>query len=70
MSDNGNLSHKKFLEMGIEPMHMLTVCLFFFFFFICTLYTLFWVMVIVNNGAFASALYEAGHCLYGHHKLG
>jgi hypothetical protein len=39
MSENGNLTHKKVLEMGIEPMPMLTVCLsIFFFIFLFALY--------------------------------
>jgi hypothetical protein len=53
----------KCLEMGVEPMNILKVCIYRFFF-----YTL--VMVFVHYGAVIIALYEAVHCLYGHHKFG
>jgi hypothetical protein len=37
----------------------------------CLLFFLYLVLGggILNNGTFASALYEAGHFLYGHHKF-
>ncbi len=47
--------------------HNLLVINNFFYFF---LYTLFWVMVNFNYGSVVVALYEAGHCSYGHHKFG
>ncbi len=52
----------KCLEMGVEPMNILKVCIYSFF------YTL--VMVFVHYGAVIIALYEAVHCLFGHHKFG